>query len=457
MANAAIVPAGTSGDVSIFVSDDADVILDVNGYFAAPGTGGLSLYTVTPCRVIDTRNSSGAFSGVLAVNVEGSTCAPPSTAQGYVLNATVVPPGPLNYLSLYPAGEAQPNVSTLNADDGAITSNMAIVPTSNGSIDAFAYNPTQLILDLSSYFAPSFPAALGGSNYGWYYLAPPCNREPYGVVYNYDTATAEINAQLQQMYQNGQRRLRIPIFHARGINSGTIMDSTGGNLAPRFQANLANLLAAIKAAGFLEIEVSFHPQSSNDPTQWTTFSSDFFQENWSLIQNLHPIIAGAGIPYHIDLLNEGIPPPTYTALLEYDQMLWNNYVPEFGSDDTLGFSIIADSAHLGQVSTVYGQSQFGSNGSPQLFDVHIYDETGSSFATAFSALSSQGYQGVGWIIGEAFYNDAAEAMTLRQQIASTGQKVLYLTQWPVTSAGTCSTAVNVAPPVDFSNYQAQDF
>ena len=32
------------------------------------------------------------------------------------------------------------------------------------------------------------PAGLGGSNYGWYYLDSSCNREPYGVVYNYDTA-----------------------------------------------------------------------------------------------------------------------------------------------------------------------------------------------------------------------------------------------------------------------------
>ena len=31
---------------------------------------------------------------------------------------------------------------------------MAIVPTTNGKIDAYAYNPTNLILDLSSYFAP---------------------------------------------------------------------------------------------------------------------------------------------------------------------------------------------------------------------------------------------------------------------------------------------------------------
>jgi hypothetical protein len=31
---------------------------------------------------------------------------------------------------------------------------MAIVPTNNGSIDAYASALTQLILDISSYFAP---------------------------------------------------------------------------------------------------------------------------------------------------------------------------------------------------------------------------------------------------------------------------------------------------------------
>jgi YVTN family beta-propeller protein len=153
-ANAAIVPAGTSGEVSIYVSNNTDVILDVNGYFAAPASGGLSLYTATPCRVLDTRTAAGAFSGVLVVPVEPSVCAPPAAAQAYVLNATVVPNIGLGYLSLWADGEVQPLVSTLNADDGAITSNMAIVPTSNGSIDAYASNPSQLILDISSYFAP---------------------------------------------------------------------------------------------------------------------------------------------------------------------------------------------------------------------------------------------------------------------------------------------------------------
>ncbi|MGC1299328.1 MAG: hypothetical protein WA869_30250, partial [Alloacidobacterium sp.] len=154
VANAAIVPAGTSGQVSVYVTDASDVVMDINGYFAPPGTGGLSLYTVPPCRALDTRTAAGAFTGVLVANIEGSTCAPPATAQAYVLNATVVPQVTLGYLSLWPDGGTQPLVSTLNSDDGAVTSNMAIVPTTNGSIDAYSTDSTNLIFDLSSFFAP---------------------------------------------------------------------------------------------------------------------------------------------------------------------------------------------------------------------------------------------------------------------------------------------------------------
>ena len=58
VANAAIVPAGTGGDISVYPSNDTDLIIDINGYFAPPGTGGLSLYPVAPCRVIDTRHEA---------------------------------------------------------------------------------------------------------------------------------------------------------------------------------------------------------------------------------------------------------------------------------------------------------------------------------------------------------------------------------------------------------------
>jgi hypothetical protein len=158
VANAAIVPAGNGGEITGYASNDTDLVIDVDGYFSLNGAGGLSLYPTTPCRVIDTRKvgSGQPFSGTLnpPVNVVNSPCGVPGTAQGYVFNATVVPSGGLSYLTLWPDGENQPVVSTLNAADGWITSNMAIVPNVNGKIDAYADGLTQLILDISGYFAP---------------------------------------------------------------------------------------------------------------------------------------------------------------------------------------------------------------------------------------------------------------------------------------------------------------
>lgn len=153
-ANAAIVPAGTNGDISVFVTQASNLVIDVNGYFAPPGTGGLSLHNLAPCRVLDTRNPSGSlpFNGAKDLNVAAAACGAPASAQSYVVNATVVPPGALGFLTLWPQGAAQPLASTLNAIDGAVTSNMAIVPAANGSISIFGSNPTHLVMDISGYF-----------------------------------------------------------------------------------------------------------------------------------------------------------------------------------------------------------------------------------------------------------------------------------------------------------------
>jgi hypothetical protein len=156
VANAAIVPAGTGGAIAVYPDQNTQLVIDINGYFAAPASGGLSLYPAAPCRVLDTRSTGGAFSGQRnpPVNVAASACNLPSTAQGYVFNATAIPVGSLGYLTLWADGDRQPTASTLNAVDGAVTSNMAIVGNQDGKTDAYAYGLTQLLIDISSYFAP---------------------------------------------------------------------------------------------------------------------------------------------------------------------------------------------------------------------------------------------------------------------------------------------------------------
>ena len=155
-ANAAILPGGQNGNISVFATGDTDLIIDTNGYFGPASAGGLSLYTVPPCRAGDSRFPVGSqpVTGDRTVNLADAPCGIPSGSEAVVLNATVVPSGGLSYLTLWPNGQPQPVVSTLNATDGTVTSNMALVPLSGGALKSWATSSTHLILDVAGYFAP---------------------------------------------------------------------------------------------------------------------------------------------------------------------------------------------------------------------------------------------------------------------------------------------------------------
>src|ERR1019366_8977789 len=188
-ANAAIVPAGVNGAVTLFASDSTHAIIDINGYFVpASGAQNLAFYPVTPCRVADTRNPTGTFGGpalapavARTFPVPASTCGIPASAQAYAFNMTVVPSGSLGFLTTWPAGTARPGVSTLNALTGVVTSNAAIVPAGvNGGITVYATDTTDLIIDISGYFAPPGVGSLD------FYTANPCRvldtRRPVGPL-----------------------------------------------------------------------------------------------------------------------------------------------------------------------------------------------------------------------------------------------------------------------------------
>src|SRR5262249_18040914 len=107
VANAAIVPAGTGGSIDVFATNQTHLVIDVHGYFAPPAAGGLLFYAVTPCRVVDTRIPTpfGVWPllGQRDFDIALGPCGVPSTT-AYSFNATVVPHGPLSYLTLWSAG-----------------------------------------------------------------------------------------------------------------------------------------------------------------------------------------------------------------------------------------------------------------------------------------------------------------------------------------------------------------
>ncbi len=164
VANGAIVPAGALGAITLYVSDATDVIVDINGYFAPDDGSGLNFVPVTPCRMADTRPTEGftfslgppflAAQQTRAMQFYASRCSVPATAGALSTNITVVPlTGRLDFLTVWPGALARPLVSTLNSAGGRVVANAAIVaPGTNGDVNFFPSNATDLIVDVNGYF-----------------------------------------------------------------------------------------------------------------------------------------------------------------------------------------------------------------------------------------------------------------------------------------------------------------
>jgi hypothetical protein len=167
LANNLIIPAGPDGAIDVFASDRTDMIVDINGYFAPDdGVNGLFYYPLVQCRVAD--SSSDAYPvpfGMPAYTDESTRRLPvrnspqcvsiPSSAKAYALNFTALPNGsPMPFLTAYPAGQGRPNASILNAFQGQVVTNSALIPAgTDGAIDVFAFRRTDVVVDISGYFA----------------------------------------------------------------------------------------------------------------------------------------------------------------------------------------------------------------------------------------------------------------------------------------------------------------
>src|SRR4051794_8664515 len=94
-ANAAIVQAGGAShtSVNVYVTNTADVLIDVNGYFEPATAGAYAYYSLsTPCRLADTRTGAPLLGGQETdFPVFSTGCNIPSNAKAYSLNFTAVP------------------------------------------------------------------------------------------------------------------------------------------------------------------------------------------------------------------------------------------------------------------------------------------------------------------------------------------------------------------------------
>jgi hypothetical protein len=137
--------------------------------------GPFQYYPLTPCRVVDTRNTSPSQGGYgpglkngesKQFPVQGN-CLVPVGAKAVTMNVTVTKPATTilygGYLTLWPTGGTKPLVSTLNWPTGTgALANGAIVPLADQTLEpndlsVFAYVASktakvEVILDVTGYF-----------------------------------------------------------------------------------------------------------------------------------------------------------------------------------------------------------------------------------------------------------------------------------------------------------------
>ncbi|HEY8022065.1 MAG TPA: hypothetical protein VIH93_13255 [Thermoanaerobaculia bacterium] len=126
-----------------------------------PGPGPLAFYTLTPCRVVDTRGPAGPTGApALAASsqrtfVLAGACGIPAEARALALNVTVVQPGAAGDLRLFPSGQPAPPTSTISFGTGQIRANNAVTALSSGgavTVQVDSAAGLQLLLDVTGYF-----------------------------------------------------------------------------------------------------------------------------------------------------------------------------------------------------------------------------------------------------------------------------------------------------------------
>ncbi|CAB4744775.1 MAG: hypothetical protein F2694_06645 [Actinobacteria bacterium] len=169
--------AGDSKDLLVrnFVGA-TQLVIDVQGYF--PASGGTRYQTVTPCRVVDTRNTGGVLaSGVargfqvggtrVGFRAQGATnpvgCGVPQRTAAVEASLTAVAPVANGYARVFPAGATPPNATFLAYSTGRNITNTGTIGLSlSGLNDLNLKNfasSTQYVLDVLGYFEPpvAFP------------------------------------------------------------------------------------------------------------------------------------------------------------------------------------------------------------------------------------------------------------------------------------------------------------
>ncbi len=118
--------------------------------------------TVTPCRILDTRDPTGPYGGPALVHgldrafTLAGKCNIPADARAVTANLTVASPASAGHIVAFPVGSAPPSTSVVNFGGGQTRANNAVLQMGTGGAVQFKAvappGPVHLILDVTGYF-----------------------------------------------------------------------------------------------------------------------------------------------------------------------------------------------------------------------------------------------------------------------------------------------------------------
>jgi len=124
----------------------------------------LLFYTLTPCRVFDSRESVGPLVSGQAITIPANTCGIPANARALAANLTVISPTATGYLNLYPGNYPVPPTAETSFRADVTRANEVVVGVSTAGPQTLAARAEisgggslHLIVDVNGYFAPAPP------------------------------------------------------------------------------------------------------------------------------------------------------------------------------------------------------------------------------------------------------------------------------------------------------------
>jgi hypothetical protein len=335
---------------------------------------------------------------------------------------------------------------------------------------------------------PEYIQSVGGSNFCMYKITDDyLVREQAGSwwkpgVLNHAVAAFHlqepgyIKQTLSLMYENGQRKIALVIWHIHfkekeiknsetaeipGYENiyGHTLNSAGGSLCDQHKKNLIQLLRLIQQIDFESVTIRFASQARSCVTSWKKWEEEYYQENLRFILSTKQIadtVLENKVPLFYDL---GLELGGLDSQLcsQYTARLWKEYTDMFGTSDTIGFSFAVAPGRLSRMLEIYKKSGVY----PTAYPLDIYSNADKVLKYIAEEFTNAGLSNPDIIIQETFYNDAKTLKEVQAAAKDHNLNILYIMQWPIERQKLYRTDSNgkktprhfsVSRPIEYNNY-----